>query len=392
MIPVLVCCFGCDSSTPDSGLENSPTRGDIVQVELRQVYTIRELDQLASELGVLYTPRFDVALYVMEYFTVDIRGEITVASGAIAVPQPFSGTLPIVSYQHGTTVQHSDAPSSGTLESNLVGLLFSAEGYLSVMPDLIGLGSSTDFHPYLIADISVTAVVDMMRAVTGWSEAQSWNASSEVYLVGYSSGGYTAMATHKAIEAEYSDEFTVNASAPMAGPYNLSGTMLDLMIREEPYPQPYFFAYLLLSYNEAYELYSNPSDFLISPYDMTLPPLFDGAHSGSEINDAMPPIPVQIIQPDVVQAVKDNPDHPFLLRLRENNLINWTPRSPVQLYHCAADEVVPIENSQLAAQELGSLATFIDPSPQSGHIRCAFVAIASARAWFNSIATQDLGQ
>ncbi len=370
-------------------METSPTRGNVARVELLQVYTVSELDQIATELGVLYTPRFDVALHIMEYHTVDIQGEITVASGAIALPQPFSGTLPMVSYQHGTTVRRSDAPSSGILQSNLVGLLFSAEGYLSVMPDLLGLGSSTDFHTYLIADVSATAVVDLMRAVVEWSDTQSWHASNEVYLIGYSSGGYTAMATHEAIEADYSDEFTVIASAPMAGPYHLSGTMLDLIIREEPYPQPYFIAYLLWSYNKAYDLYDRPSDLLIPPYDTTLPPLFDGSHSGVEINDAMPQVPVQIIQPDVVQAVRDNPDHPFLRRLRENDLINWMPRSPVQLYHCASDEVVPIENSILAAQRLGSFVTLIDPSPRSGHIGCAFIAIASARAWFNSIATRD---
>ncbi len=328
-------------------------------------------------------------LYVMEYMTVDTKGQLTVASGIVVIPTPVVERLPIVSFQHGTAVKRSSVPSEGSIEHTLIGMLFSGDGYISVMPDLVGLGSSAGLHPYLIADVSAFAVIDMLRAVTRWSTTQVWEVSNQVYLTGYSSGGYTAMAAHRAIESDYSDEFTVVASAPMAGPYDLSGTMLELMLQDTSYPQPYYLPYILLSYTEAYDLYASPSDFLASPYDVTLPPLFNGTHGADEINDAMPQVPIQIIRKDVVQAVKDNPDHPFVQRLRENDLINWTPRSQMRLYHCAADEIVPIENSQVAAQELGPVAVLVDPSPESGHLSCALIAIANTRAWFNSISTSE---
>ena len=386
---ILTCLLGCDSTDQGPDVVSPPAQGDVISVELQRTYTVQEMNELAAGYNIPLSARYGATVYVMEYMTVDVEGKLIMASGAVVVPQPTLGSLVTVSFQHGTSVRRFDVPSTGGTEGVLVGLLFSSDGYLSVMPDLVGLGSSPGFHPYLIADVSASAVIDHLLAVQRWSMTQSWDVSDEVYLAGYSSGGYTVMAAQRAMEEDYSDIFSIVASAPMAGPYDLSGTMLEMILREEPYPQPYYLPYIMLSYNEAYDFFERPSDFLRSPYDVTLPPLFDGMHSGDEINNVMPPIPIQIVRQDVVQAVKEDPNHPFLQRLRENDLTNWSPDSPTRLYHCAADELVPIENSQIAAQRLGDAATLIDPSPQSGHAGCALIAIASARAWFNSIATAN---
>jgi len=364
-----------------------PSRGDLARVEQLKRYTVEEINQLADDFGLPFTARYGVVLYMMEYWTVGSQGEHTLASGAIGIPQPAIAEFSIVSLQSATTVQRTSVPSRGGVAQTLIGMLFSADGYVTVMPDMIGLGSSMEFHPYLVADQSATTVIDLLRAVNRWSTTESWNLSRDVYLAGYSSGGYVTMATHRAIEAEYSDEFTVAASAPMAGPYDLSGTMLKLILREEPYGQPYFLPYVLLSYNHTYNLYNSPSDFLLSPYDEILPPLFDGTHTSSEINEVMPDIPIHIIRNDVLQSVREDNDHQIVQRLRENDLINWSPRSKIRLYHCAADELIPIENSQIAAHEFGAIASLVDPSPESDHTGCAFIAIAGTRAWFNSISS-----
>ena len=382
---LVIFLLGCDSSGIEP--EPAPVRGDVIDVTTLVTYTAEEVSQLVGAYGIPYSARYGVSFYVMEYLTVDTHGEETTASGAVAVPQPFLRSLPMVSYQHGTITRRSSAPSRGDTNEAVVGMFFAADGYLSVMPDLIGLGRSPGLHPYLIADVSASAIVDMMQAVVRWSATQPWSYSGEVYMAGYSAGGYTGMAAHRLLEAEYSSEFTIKASSLMAGPYDLSGTMLDLMLREEPYPQPYYFPYVLFSYNEAYGLYNSPSDFLASPYDVTLPPLFDGMHGGGDINEAMPTIPIQIVHPNVLRSFRSDLNHPFRQRLRENDLTNWTPRVPTRLYHCAADELVPIENSSIAAQALGEAATLLDPSPQSGHGDCAPLAIASTRAWFNSVST-----
>jgi len=384
---ILIALCSCDASDPDISSEATPRRGQVIRVDELERYSAQEVNQVFEDFGIPVTARFGMTIYLMEYVTIDLKGEPTLASGAVLIPQPILGEISIVSFQNFTTVRRSSVPSRGGQEQILVGMLFSGDGYLTVMPDMIGLGSSTELHPYLIADVSATTVIDMLRSVMQWSTTTSWSVSEDVYLAGYSSGGYVTMATHRAIETDYSDDFSVAASAPMAGPYDLSGTMLEVMLRSEPYGQPYFLPYLLMSYNHAYDLYESPSDFLKSPYDQILPPLFDGTHSSAEINAAMPNVPVQIIRSDVLQRVQEDENHKIIQRLRENDLINWNPRSPIRLYHCAADMLVPIKNSQRAVQEFGSISMLVDPSPESGHTSCALSAIARSRAWFNSIVT-----
>ncbi len=386
---LVLCLFGCDATDQTSEIASESARGDVITVEHQRTYTVQQMNDLAAEFDIPLSARYGAAIYRMEYLTVDVKGDLIMASGAVVVPQPILQSLSIVSYQHGTSVRRYDVPSAGGTEAILIGLLFSADGYLSVMPDLVGFGSSSGFHPYLIADVSASAILDHLHAVLNWSLTQSWDLSGELFFAGYSSGGYTAMAAQRALEKENGNMFSLIASAPMGGPYDLSGTMLEAILKEEPYPEPYLLPYILLSYNEAYGLFESLSDFLTSPYDVTLPPLFDGMHSGAEINNAMPSIPIKIVREEILQSIREGFDHPFLQRLRENDLTNWTPKSPMRLYHCAADEVVPVENSKVAAQSLGDLATFIDPSPESGHVGCALVAISNARSWFNSIATAN---
>jgi len=386
---LLIIFCGCDSSEPDSPSEAATTRGEIIRVDELKRYTSGEVNQVFEDFGLPITARYGVNVYIMEYMTVDVKGEMTLASGAVLIPQPAFSELSVVSFHSFTTVNRLSVPSRGGLNQILVGMIFSGDGYMTVMPDMIGLGSSTKFHPYLIADVSATTVIDMLRSVTQWATSESWSISQEVFLTGYSAGGYITLATHRAIEADVSDEYKVVASAPMAGPYDLSGTMFELMLRDEPYGQPYFLPYILMSYSEAYGLYESPSDYLASPYDETLPPLFDGTHSSADVNAAMPEIPKQIVRSDVLQRVKEDMNHKMIQRLRENDLINWKPRSPIRLYHCAADALVPIENAQIAVQRFGSIATLVDPSPQSGHTSCGLSAIAGARAWFNSTVTNN---
>ena len=44
--------------------------------------------------------------------------------------------------------------------------------------------------------------------------------TDELFLLGYSEGGYATMALHRELQQFHSDEFTVTASAPMAGPWS----------------------------------------------------------------------------------------------------------------------------------------------------------------------------
>ena len=379
--------LSCDSGGPEvAPLPTRTGRGATIEVEFAGKWTDAAISQDLAEAGVPLTPRFSVESYRVLYETVDVHGDVTQASGAVLVPSPTLHALPMLSFQHGTVVRKDQVPSRGSADQ-IIGLVFAADGYLVTMPDLVGLGDSPGMHPYILADVSATAVVDLLRAASDLAVERGWQLADRLFLAGYSQGGYTAMAAHRALESDYANEFTVTASAPMAGPYDLSGTMYELMISETPYPEPYYLPYLLLAYNEAYDLYASPSEFLRSPYDETLPPLFDGTHSGREINALMPSIPITVMRSDIVAEVKADSNHPFRQRLRENDLTGWTPRAPVRLYHCSGDRHVPIDNSlvaKLEMEQLGADVALLDPSPGRDHGGCVVPSLLGARAWFNA--------
>jgi hypothetical protein len=102
----------------------------------------------------------------------------------------------VLSYQHGTIFQDSDAPSSFlTSAEGLAGAVFAAIGFIAVLPDYIGYGDSTALlHPYVHAATLASATVDMNRAARVFFKEPGINAvtNGQLFLAGYSEGGYRA--------------------------------------------------------------------------------------------------------------------------------------------------------------------------------------------------------
>ena len=99
----------------------------------------------------------------------------------------------------------------------------SPSGLITLFPDYEGLGDPNKFHPYIIANSYTRAVVNMVRAVKQLSFTlegdDQFQFNEQLFLFGYSEGGYAALAAQKGIQFNFSDELTVTASFPMAGPY-----------------------------------------------------------------------------------------------------------------------------------------------------------------------------
>ncbi len=365
-------------------------RGKVLAVNYSNTLSAATLAFLFDFAGIPITPQYNVRLYKVDYETITPLGARTIASGALLLPEDTGYALPLVSYQHGTLTQTNSAPSSMDLSGEVsVGIGFATTGYAAAVPDYLGMGDSPGLHPYLHARSEATACVDMLRAVRTICATNGFPLASQLFLCGYSQGGHSTMALQRELEAYHTNEFTITACAPMAGPYDLSGVTTDDFLDGAPNPNPYYFLCLLGAYQDVYHLGPSLASLLAPPYNTTLPPLLNGNTSGAQINAAMPTNAVQVLQTNFLAAFRSNPRHPFRLALQENDVYLWKPVAPMRLYQCSGDMDVDPANSQIALasfQALGDTQVqFFDPLPGADHDTCAQPSLLLAKTWFDSL-------
>jgi hypothetical protein len=363
-------------------------RGMLISQSLSRTYSLTELKVLFLVAGFPGTAEHAVSFHRVLYETVDCRGRKTTASGAILVPVGKSKPAPVISLQHATVFLREDVPSRGGGQEFLLGAAMAACGYVIFMPDYLGLGDSPGLHPFLHAQSEATAVVDLIRAGRAGCQILGVPLSDQLFLWGYSQGGHATLAVHREIELNHHPEITVTASAPMAGPYDLSGTMAPILLSQEPYASPGYMAYLLFGLNEAHSFFCSPQELWRPPYDRTLPPLFDGAHAEMDIHSAMPAVPAHALQPAFLQAYESNPAHPLRRAIGENDVIPWPLRAPLRLFHCAGDRTVPFTNSQRILEQFHRLGStdvrLIDPLPSADHYPGAVPCFYASKLWLDS--------
>lgn len=322
--------------------------GDILEIQFLDFMPVSQVQQqLNAQLGPFAPDAvYNVSVYKIIYQTEDPFGQPAIASGSIAFPEDASRAFPIVSYQHGTQVLRDDVSSNYGFDT--INMWLGATGYIVAYPDFLGFGESDMLHPYIIAEPTAESVIHFIMACKTFCDVHNEiQYNSQLYLTGYSEGGFATMAVQKKLEAEFADELPVTVSTPMAGPYDLSGTMFEYLLSGIPYSQPYYAAYILLAYIEYYEL-GELSDFFTEYYTGLLPSLFDGYHPSWQINQYLPSVPFDILLPEVLYELENDPEHPLRIALSENDLYDWTPVTPTYLIHGLGDELVPYENSQIA--------------------------------------------
>jgi hypothetical protein len=374
-------------------------RGKIVSAELTQTYSGTRVDSILNVrsgglANAFVDVRYGVDVYTVIYQTIDGRGKPTRASGLIFLPKGMDRPASMVSYQHGTINKKDETPSRNFNSGEFaIGLIMAGEGYVSAIPDYLGLGYGPGMHPYCHAPSEATAVIDMLRATKKLAAQYHLALNGKLFLLGYSQGGHATMAAHKYIETQYSDEFTVTASAPMSGPYDLQDVQAQYIIKDEDYPDPSYLPYVIFGYRAVYpELMENPYDFFKPEYAATLPDLFNGEYNSGYINRFLPTVPNQMMRADALKLFKSDVHStvfPFRMRLRESNTyLGWTPKAPIKMLYCSGDRSVAWQNAAVALDYFRSRGATnveaLDVSPGTDHVECALPALLEARAFFKA--------
>jgi pimeloyl-ACP methyl ester carboxylesterase len=358
--------------------EPEPPVKPITLVSYDEVFsrTKEEIEILIGIAGVEELNKYmeyDITVYTVTYRTKYLEEEI-IASGLIVFPD-FTGEIPMLSFQHGTITRHLDAPTS---DLNFYGILssFSSAGYIFCIPDLLGFGSSTDIlHPYYHYESTADPVVDILKAAKELSEVLNYKFDGNVFLAGYSEGGYATMAGHKMMEETSPTGLNLLASAPASGGYYLKG-MQEYFFSQENYQQPYYLGYVAMSYRQVYEVSSILTDIFKEPYSTEMPDLFDGTLTGGQINENLTNVMADLLQPDILTNIDTDPKYKYLNdAFAINSLHEFVPKKQMTMYHGTADITVPFQNSldtynsmiQLGASpDILSLIPLQDDTHESG--------------------------
>lgn len=356
--------------------------------------------ELLAEFNNLPFIQYGAKYYRVTYTTKSVQGLPDTASGLIVLPDNPNRIYPRLVYQHGTSGSKQDVPSINVTSGGegRVGFLFGGLGYVAFLPDYLGLGNvSKGFHPYVHAASEAWAALDMLRAGEALLQQEVVHTNQQLFITGYSQGGHAAMALHRAIEQDPDQEFQVTAAAPLSGPYSISGVMRDLILSDEVYQYPAYIPNTALSYQTVYgNLFNEMTDLFKPAYASLVQQFYDGQITLSNLNDQLKATltanegdsrPFRMLQPNIVEAVMNDPQHPVNLALNDNDTYNnWQPVAPFRLFYCMADDQVPFRNALVARDSLlaAGVTNFAieDVLPSADHGACYVPAMTSTLIFF----------
>jgi pimeloyl-ACP methyl ester carboxylesterase len=329
--------------------------GDLVKIEKLGSLSKVDIEKVQSQLGQtqqLPSPLNGIVFYKMTYETLSIHNTPTAVTGLVIVPDQAQGQYPLLSFQHGTTFQKSDVPSSLNAEGQTAAVLFGAQGYVVSAPDYLGLGDSAEIHPYDHVDSEAWVNAHMLQATRGAVEQLGIRLNSELFLAGYSQGGHATMALHRYLEMMNLKGLEVTASAPMAGAYDLSQTSLQLAFKNPARSGPAFMAYIIASMNAVYGIHGDLGSVYLPAALPLVTKDLDGTYGIKEVMNGLPKTFQDFLQPDFIDGILKNPNHSFVKNLRKNDVYAWKSKAPVFLIYGGGDIDSPYQNSIVAYQEM----------------------------------------
>lgn len=286
-------------------------RGDFLSSSSATFNTLSEIQESLDVVGASHRARYPVNTYKVEYISLGSKDSLVTVSGLIAVPVKPTPS-PIISYQHATTFTNNEAPSFQRKAGEKgLEIALASMGYIVFSADYVGFGSSHGIkHPYLQKLPSAYAVNDMLVASKNWIESNNVETNGQLFMTGYSQGGYVTMAALQQYYNKPIRGFDIVTAFMGAGPYNISLGLNKLASDKLGYPLPRIKVPDVLA--------AGISEYIEK---ILIPETGDVDYETDFMED-------------------------FLKDGRNNDVHNWRPLDPITLFHGADDETVPIISSE----------------------------------------------
>ncbi len=333
----------CSDEGEISPIEKSVITGrqDLLEAEFLTEISEKEIDDILqgfphlSDLSNALPVRVDV--YRLAYLTKNYDGQVITASGLALIPS--TSNAPLLSYQHGTILKQSEAPSAFATSNGLLDVLtlFATYGYIVSAPDYIGYGLSSGLpHPFEHDATMGSSSFDMLMATRELVSLLDKPTSGKVFLAGYSQGGYATMAMHRYLEAN--SDLSVTMSAPGAGAYNKSGTVAALEDQDISIDNPGAWLWNIDVINRTSGVNRPWSEILQEPNLSMFSSTTDPMRLPTLAN--LDRDPRNLFRPEFIQGLSTGEDEEMLEAFRANDNHDWAPKGPITLYFGTADKSV----------------------------------------------------
>jgi len=428
LLSIVVGVTAIFSGCGGSGNEDANSVGsNLVSTEvLDDINASTMLGIVKSAINPAATNAFSYKAIRITYSTTNMKKEAVNASGLLVIPTPTAAytdylksqgksfSISAVCDNHGTIFLDSEAPTKveEAQHSYPTALLMSGyAGFALIAPDYLGFGDSKgEVHPYIMKK-STEASLDMIRASVRYMTDNHIAFNGQLYLSGYSEGGYITMALAKDIQENHSAEFQVMGVAPMDGPYDVKSLADADFQANTPMVYPAFLAEVASSYSKAYGI--DISDLVVKPDVFNSIDLFGGDYDTVPIHVALGLADVangdygfnthyadELYKASFINDYFSNANNELKAKLILNSVYDWTPKMKMNIIHCVDDEIIPFTiNAQNAYSQMsanGATTVTLSPIPTSYipaatastpfvHQRCGSVAYGIATQWFSDI-------
>ncbi len=364
-----------------------------------------------------------IAAYRIVYDSVDAFGKPVKASGIITVPYSVlrgNKAKESVLFLHGTITTDSNSPSTlaKDVKATVGGFAYaSVYGAVSLEPDYLGFGENRyesnvtskhmtidgvetvvttvpplrpkALHPYLQKRPLVEDTKRFLQAAHTFLKRHDLIASDDIDIVGYSEGGWLAVAMAEKLN-EGGLPFVPKRLIAMDGPYDLNATAEHLFTNMfDVYPA--YVALTMLSYATAAD--KNISELIVSnaAYMSFETDLAAGVDNFNVLNFRLQQSLLDrnesndfALQPAFVSQWQSGKPFWFRDMLVQNSIKAKAYDFPIDLIHCRGDTLVPYRVAKyfaIALQDAGSAEVAIhipDLTTPMGHEACYFPAISES--------------
>jgi hypothetical protein len=335
-----------------------------------------------------HSARYDVELRRITTFTrVPETGERVKVSGLLAVPAGSKGSLPVVSWQHGTILSFDQVPSnlirleaeSYELRDNVDSIetlfniqRFAGNGFAVIAADYLGKGPYRNGRDeaYVVKGATVQCCLDILQA--GVLELKKLGlGQSALFLNGWSQGAVNTQWLKQEMQRR---SIKVAATAAQSPFNNLPDTFhywsspkTYIPSTETSYPlPPAWIAPCMIVVLGSYRRYYGLNDLFkaaIRPQYLAFAEKYWSDYSlDGEIAKTIPPA-ADFLTDGFFERFTNDANSKFLGRLASNSTTFWEYDSPIRFYYGLADEAL---NPSLVKMALASGGHFMAGIPIDG--------------------------